>query len=68
VSAPRRPGAKFGGQRGQPPTRGQPQTERMTLRLTEAERAEIYAAVPDDAPVGPWIVEAAVMRARKELT
>jgi len=54
--------------RGQPPTRGLPQTERMTLRLTEAERAEICAAVPDDAPVGPWIVEAAVMRARNELT
>lgn len=40
------------------------QTERMTLRLTESERAEIYAAVPADAPVGPWVIEAALMRAR----
>jgi hypothetical protein len=50
--------------RGQPPTRGQKQTERMTLRLTEAEKAEIVAAVPEDEKVGPWVVEAAVMRAR----
>lgn len=53
---------------GQPPTRGQPQTERITLRCTEAERAEINAAIPDGQPEGPWIIEAAVMRARKELT
>jgi len=50
--------------RGQPPTRGLPQTERMTLRLTEADRAEILAAVPDDEPVGPWVIDAALMRAR----
>lgn len=53
--------------RGQPPTRGMKQTERMTLRLTEAERAEICAAVPADEPVGPWVIDAALMRARKEL-
>ncbi len=34
----RRPGA------GQPPIAGQPQTERIGLKLTEAERAEIEAA------------------------
>lgn len=50
--------------RGQPPTRGQPQTERLTLRCTEAERAEIDAAIPSGAAEGPWIIEAAVMRAR----
>jgi len=49
---------------GQPPTRGMKQTERMTLRLTEAERAEICAAVPADEPVGPWVIDAALMRAR----
>lgn len=54
-----RPGA------GQPPVAGQPQTERINLRLTESERAEIEAAVPTGAPVGRWIVEAAVMRARE---
>jgi hypothetical protein len=42
------------------------QTERMTLRLTEAERAEICAAVPQYEPVGPWVIDAALMRARKE--
>ena len=57
-----RPGA------GQPPVAGLRQSERLTIRLTEAERAEIEAAVPEDHPVGRWIVEAAVMRARKELT
>jgi len=36
----------------------------MTLRLTEAERAEICAAVPDDAPVGPWVIERALEAAR----
>ena len=53
--------------RGQPPTRGVKQTERLTLRLTEPERAEIEAAVPADEPVGPWVIDAALMRARKEL-
>jgi len=53
-----RPGA------GQPPVAGQPQTERIGLKLTEAERAEIEAAVPNDRPVGRWIVEAAIMRSR----
>lgn len=54
----RRPGA------GQPPIAGMPQTERFELRMTEAERAEIEAAVPDGDPVGRWIVAAALMRAR----
>lgn len=54
----RRPGA------GQPPIAGQPQTERISLKLTEAERAEIEAAVPDGHPVGRWIVDAALIRAR----
>ena len=58
-----RGGARAGS--GQPPKRGQPQTERMTLRLTEQERAEIEAAVPADQPIGPWIIEAALMRARR---
>ena len=51
---------------GQPPIAGTPQTERIHLRLTEAERAEIEAAVPDGRPVGRWIVEAALIRARKD--
>lgn len=54
----RRPGA------GQPPKYGAPMTERIGLQLTEAERAEIEAAVPEGYPVGRWIVEAALMRAR----
>ena len=49
---------------GQPPTRGAKQTERLSLAMTEAERAEIEAAVPEDEPLGPWIIEAALMRAR----
>lgn len=53
----RRPGA------GQP-RRDPPLTERMSLEMSEADRAEIEAAVPADRKVGPWIVEAAVMRAR----
>lgn len=52
--------------RGQPPTRGVAQTERLTVRLTEAERAEIEAAVPDGVSVSWWIVEAALDRARRE--
>lgn len=54
----RRPGA------GARPLAGMPQTERIELKLTEAERAEIEAAVPEGYPVGRWIVEAALMRAR----
>lgn len=54
----RRPGA------GQPPKYGAAMTERMGLVLTEAERAEIEAAIPDGDPVGRWIVEAALARAR----
>lgn len=54
----RRPGA------GQPPKYGAAMTERMGLTLTEAERAEIEAAVPAGSPVGRWIVEAALTRAR----
>lgn len=57
----RRPGS------GQPPIAGTPQTERIGLKLTEAEHAEIVAAVPDGYPVSRWIVEAALMRARNEL-
>jgi hypothetical protein len=49
---------------GQPPIAGTPQTERIGLKLTEGERAEIEAAIPDGHPVGRWIVEAALMRAR----
>lgn len=56
---PPRPGA------GQPPVRGQPQTERLpSIKCTEAELAEIQAAAGDE-PLGPWIVEAALMRARR---
>jgi len=58
----RRPGA------GQPPVAGVPQTERFGLKMTEAERAEIEAAVPAGRPVGRWIVEAALMRARHTST
>jgi hypothetical protein len=55
--APARAGA------GQPPVRGTAQTERLSLKLTEAELAEIQAAA-GDAPLGPWIIEAALRRAR----
>lgn len=55
-----RPGA------GQPPIAGVPQTERLTLKMTEGERAEIEAAVPGGKPVSRWIVEAALQRARKK--
>lgn len=54
----RRPGS------GQPPIAGVRQTEQLTIRMTEAELGEIVAAVPEDSPVGRWIVEAALMRAR----
>lgn len=54
-----RPGA------GAKPLAGQPQSERISLALTEAERAEIEAAVPAGSPVGRWIVEAALARARE---
>jgi hypothetical protein len=49
---------------GQPPKYGARLSERIGLVMTEAERAEIEAAVPDGHPTGRWIVEAAVMRAR----
>ena len=56
--APARPGA------GRPPVRGTPQTMRLpSIKCTEAELAEIQAAAGDE-PLGPWIVEAALMRAR----
>ena len=58
---------KHGGARagaGQPPKYGAPMHESIHLILTEAERAEIEDAVPDGHPVGRWIVEAALMRAR----
>jgi hypothetical protein len=51
---------------GQPPIGGVPQTERIGLKLTEGERAEIEAAIPDGHPVGRWIVEAALTRARHQ--
>lgn len=55
---PPRPGA------GRPPIRGQPQTMRLpSIKCTEAELAEIQAAAGDE-PLGPWIVEAALRRAR----
>lgn len=56
LQAPR-PGA------GQPPVRGVAQTERLHLKLTEAELAEIQVAAGDE-PLGPWIIEAALRRAR----
>jgi hypothetical protein len=49
---------------GQPPVAGQPQSERVNLRLTEAELAEISAAIPEDEAMGRWIVGAALSRAR----
>lgn len=53
-----RPGA------GRPPVRGTPQTHRLpSIKVTEAELAEIRRAVGDE-PLGPWIVEAALRRAR----
>lgn len=53
-----RPGA------GRPPIRDSAQTERLpSIKCTEAELAEIQAAAGDE-PLGPWIVEAALMRAR----
>ena len=57
----RRPGS------GQPPKYGVPLSERIGLDLTEAERAEIEAEVPDGDPVGRWIVEAALARTRSLL-
>lgn len=54
------------GRRGQPPKYGQTMTERIPLMMTEAERAEIEAAVPDGHPVGRWIVNAALEKARSE--
>ncbi len=62
---PRHGGARRGA--GQPPVRGMPQTERVGLRLTEAELAEIRDAVPKGVKLGPWIIEAALMRARGQL-
>jgi hypothetical protein len=32
--------------------------------MTKAEREEIEAAVPEGKPVGRWIVDAAIARAR----
>jgi cytochrome c553 len=53
-----RPGA------GRPPIRGTAQTYRLpSIKCTEAELAEIQAAAGDE-PLGPWIVEAALRRAR----
>lgn len=60
-----RGGARTGA--GRPPKYGTPAEERMGLALTEAERAEIEAAVPHGEPVGRWIVEAALARARATL-
>lgn len=49
---------------GRPPLAGARQSERLNLTATEAERAEIEAAVPGGMPVGRWIIEAALLRAR----
>lgn len=49
---------------GRPPVRGSPQRIRKQLKLTEAEWAEISACIPDGEPEGPWIIEAALRRAR----
>ena len=54
----RRPGA------GQPAKYGTPMTERLGLTMTEAEAAEIYAAIPDGAPRGRWIVETVLVAIR----
>jgi LmbE family N-acetylglucosaminyl deacetylase len=51
---------------GQPPKYGAPMTVRQGVCMTEAEREEIAAAVPDGHPVGRWIVDAAIERARRE--
>jgi hypothetical protein len=51
---------------GQPPIAGVRQTERIGLKMTEAERAEIEAAVPAGKALARWIIEAALMRARRE--
>lgn len=53
-----RPGA------GRPPLSGAPRCERLELKMTEAARAEIEAVVPAGEPLGPWIVESALLRAR----
>lgn len=58
-----RGGARAGA--GRPPVAGQPQDEHINLTLTEAERAEIEAAVPAGKPVGRWIVKAALAAARR---
>jgi hypothetical protein len=63
--------ARHGGARagsGRKAVAGTPQTERINLTLTEAERAEIEDAVPEGDPVGRWIVEAALMRSRAKET
>lgn len=51
---------------GRPPAAGVKQTERLGLTMTEAEMAEIVAAVPEGATLGRWVVEAALMRARAQ--
>lgn len=61
-----RGGARRGA--GRFPVSDSRQTERINLPLTEAERGEIEAAVPPGHPVGRWIVEAALMRARATRT
>lgn len=55
----RRPGA------GQPPRAGTRQTERKELKLTEGQLAEIEAAIPEGESFNAWVVEAALMRARR---
>lgn len=62
-----RPGGIDRTNSGRPPLGDAAQHARITLRCTESERAEIDAAIPTDQPEGPWIIEAALMRARKEL-
>jgi hypothetical protein len=50
---------------GQPPIGGVRQSKRWTVCATEAEYAEVEAAVPAGEATGPWIKEAALMRARR---
>jgi uncharacterized protein (DUF1778 family) len=50
---------------GRPPNNGVRMWERIELRMTEAERAEIEGAAPDGHPVGRWIVAAALEKARR---
>lgn len=58
-----RGGARIGA--GRKPAAGLAQTERINLSLTEAELAEISAAVPAGKTVGRWVIEQALGSARR---